>query len=133
MVSYLRANPGCSKSTGTLNLLLLQLQHCIFERAWGGEGLGSYFLNPFLQPVLNLRLLCSLPLQGVRIPTLGSFDVVPIKAGDEALVMPRPVFRLARNLVRAHNLTDNTEYLPGKCINATVAARTAQMVNLTQV
>ncbi|XP_040541751.1 coiled-coil domain-containing protein 81-like [Gallus gallus] len=51
--------------------------------------------------------------KGVRIPTLGSFDVVPIKAGDEALVMPRPVFRLSRNLVRAHNLTDNTEYLPG--------------------
>ncbi|OXB66073.1 hypothetical protein ASZ78_010978 [Callipepla squamata] len=51
--------------------------------------------------------------KGVRIPTLGSFEVVPTKAGDGALVLQRPVFRLARNLVRAHNLAANAEYQPG--------------------
>ncbi|OXB52657.1 UNVERIFIED_CONTAM: hypothetical protein H355_001047 [Colinus virginianus] len=51
--------------------------------------------------------------KGVRIPTLGSFEVVPTKAGDGALVLQRPVFRLARNLVRAHSLAANAEYQPG--------------------
>ncbi|XP_031411962.1 coiled-coil domain-containing protein 81-like [Meleagris gallopavo] len=69
--------------------------------------------------------------KGVRIPTLGSFDVVSIKAGDEALVMPRPVFRLARNLVHAHSLTDDTEYLPGdkecELVQYTMVAETASV------
>ncbi|KAF1596378.1 Coiled-coil domain-containing protein 81, partial [Eudyptes moseleyi] len=54
-------------------------------------------------------------LQGVRIPTLGSFDAVPqrIQAGDEAVIIQRPVFRLARNLVVVHNLMDDKDYLPG--------------------
>lgn len=58
----------------------------------------------------------SLPLQGVRIPTLGSFDAVPkqIQVGDEAVTIPIPVFHLARNLAVVHNLTDNKAYLPGK-------------------
>ncbi|XP_050770805.1 coiled-coil domain-containing protein 81-like [Gymnogyps californianus] len=53
--------------------------------------------------------------KGVRIPTLGSFDAVPkrIQAGDEAVIIRRPVFRLARNLVVVHNLTDDKAYLPG--------------------
>ncbi|NWI35106.1 CCD81 protein, partial [Sula dactylatra] len=57
----------------------------------------------------------SLLLQGVRIPTLGSFDAVPkqIQVGDEAVTIPIPVFHLARNLAVVHNLTDNKAYLPG--------------------
>ncbi|XP_075346031.1 uncharacterized protein LOC142403702 [Mycteria americana] len=53
--------------------------------------------------------------KGVRIPTLGSFDVVPkwIQVGDEAVIIQRPVFRLARNLAGVHNLKDNKDYLPG--------------------
>ncbi|KAM6225505.1 uncharacterized protein M6G45_017881 [Spheniscus humboldti] len=53
--------------------------------------------------------------KGVRIPTLGSFDAVPqrIQAGDEAVIIQRPVFRLARNLVVVHNLMDDKDYLPG--------------------
>ncbi|XP_069709121.1 coiled-coil domain-containing protein 81 [Phaenicophaeus curvirostris] len=53
--------------------------------------------------------------KGIRIPALGTFDTVPewIQVGDEAVTVQRPVFRLARNLVIAHNLTDNKDYLPG--------------------
>ncbi|KAK4806391.1 hypothetical protein QYF61_016241 [Mycteria americana] len=53
--------------------------------------------------------------KGVRIPTLGSFDVVPkwIQVGNEAVIIQRPVFRLARNLAGVHNLRDNKDYLPG--------------------
>ncbi|NXU30032.1 CCD81 protein, partial [Thalassarche chlororhynchos] len=54
-------------------------------------------------------------LQGVRIPTLGSFDVVPTQTqvGDETVTIKRPVFRLARNLGGVHNLMDNKDNLPG--------------------
>ncbi|XP_076219723.1 uncharacterized protein LOC143173384 [Aptenodytes patagonicus] len=53
--------------------------------------------------------------KGVRIPTLGSFDAVPqwIQAGNEAVIIQRPVFRLARNLAVVHNLMDDKDYLPG--------------------
>ncbi|NXI63810.1 CCD81 protein, partial [Anseranas semipalmata] len=53
--------------------------------------------------------------QGVRIPALGSFDIISkrIEDGDEAVVVQWPTFRLSRNLVATHNLTDNKEYLPG--------------------
>ncbi|NWH55697.1 CCD81 protein, partial [Fregata magnificens] len=53
--------------------------------------------------------------QGVRIPTLGSFDVVPTQTqvGNEIVIIQRPVFRLARNLAVVHNLTDNKDDLPG--------------------
>ncbi|XP_076219736.1 coiled-coil domain-containing protein 81-like [Aptenodytes patagonicus] len=55
------------------------------------------------------------PSSGVPIPTLGSFDAVPqwIQAGNEAVIIQRPVFRLARNLVVVHNLMDDKDYLPG--------------------
>ncbi|XP_040424009.1 coiled-coil domain-containing protein 81-like isoform X2 [Cygnus olor] len=53
--------------------------------------------------------------KGVRIPTLGSFDTileqVQVRAGD--LMVQRPVFRLARNLADAHQLTDDKAYVPG--------------------
>ncbi|XP_068520731.1 coiled-coil domain-containing protein 81-like isoform X1 [Anas acuta] len=53
--------------------------------------------------------------QGVRIPALGSFDVVPklVKDGNKTLILQMPTFRLARNLVVTHSLTANKEYLPG--------------------
>ncbi|KAI6059688.1 Coiled-coil domain-containing protein 81 [Aix galericulata] len=53
--------------------------------------------------------------QGVRIPALGSFDIVPrlFKDGNKTMIFHMPTFRLARNLVVAHNLIDNKEYLPG--------------------
>ncbi|XP_072202570.1 uncharacterized protein [Excalfactoria chinensis] len=69
--------------------------------------------------------------QGVRIPTLGSFDVVPVKTSDEALVISRPVFCLARNLVRAHGRMDDAEYLPGhkeyELVQYTTVAETASV------
>ncbi|NXS50961.1 CCD81 protein, partial [Balaeniceps rex] len=51
--------------------------------------------------------------QGVRIPTLGSFDVVPkwVQVGDKAVIIQRPVFWLSRNL--AGILRDDRDYLPG--------------------
>uniref|UniRef100_A0A8C3GME9 CCDC81 HU domain-containing protein n=1 Tax=Cairina moschata TaxID=8855 RepID=A0A8C3GME9_CAIMO len=53
--------------------------------------------------------------QGVRIPALGSFDVVPrlVKDGNRTMIFHMPTFHLARNLVVSHNLTDDKEYLPG--------------------
>ncbi|KAM6225514.1 coiled-coil domain-containing protein 81-like isoform 1-T1 [Spheniscus humboldti] len=53
--------------------------------------------------------------KGVRIPTLGSFDVVPtrIQVGNEIVIIQRPVLRLARNLGGVHNLMDNKDDLPG--------------------
>eukprot|EP00075_Anas_platyrhynchos_P004192 XP_012950043.2 coiled-coil domain-containing protein 81 isoform X3 [Anas platyrhynchos] len=54
-------------------------------------------------------------LQGVRIPTLGSFDTIPerLRVRARELTVQRPVFRLARNLADAHQLTDDKAYLPG--------------------
>ncbi|NXU24335.1 CCD81 protein, partial [Thalassarche chlororhynchos] len=53
-------------------------------------------------------------LQGVRIPTLSSFDALPkrIQVGDEIVTIQRPTFRLARNLTVVHNLMDDKDYLP---------------------
>ncbi|NXG78290.1 CCD81 protein, partial [Baryphthengus martii] len=54
-------------------------------------------------------------LQGVRIPTLGSFEVIPqqVQVGKEVLTIPKPTFRLARNLVDVHDLPDDKDLLPG--------------------
>ncbi|NWR61638.1 CCD81 protein, partial [Bucorvus abyssinicus] len=54
-------------------------------------------------------------LQGIRIPTLGSFDVVPTRiwVGDEVMTIPCPVFRLARNITEVLGLVDDKDYLPG--------------------
>ncbi|NWX49402.1 CCD81 protein, partial [Steatornis caripensis] len=53
--------------------------------------------------------------QGLRIPTLGSFDTLltRIHVGDEAVPIRWPVFRLARNLAFVHNLVNNQAYLLG--------------------
>ncbi|XP_071888303.1 uncharacterized protein [Anas platyrhynchos] len=53
--------------------------------------------------------------QGVRIPTLGCFDVVSkrVEDGNKSLTVQWPTFCLARNLIVAHNLTADKEYLPG--------------------
>lgn len=66
-----------------------------------------------LRPLLTLILL-----QGIRIPTLGSFEVVPtrIQVGDEVSAIPCPVFRLARNIAETHGLVDNKDYLPGRTV-----------------
>ncbi|XP_066841450.1 coiled-coil domain-containing protein 81-like isoform X2 [Anser cygnoides] len=65
-------------------------------------------VSVYIQEHLQLR-------QGVRIPALGSFDVVPrwVKDGNKTVIFLMPTFRLARNLVITHNLTDDKEYLPG--------------------
>ncbi|XP_076219722.1 uncharacterized protein LOC143173383 [Aptenodytes patagonicus] len=62
--------------------------------------------------------------KGVRIPTLGSFDAVPqwIQAGNEAVIIQRPVFRLARNLAVVHSLMDDKDYLPGKTFETELVA-----------
>jgi len=71
-----------------------------------------------------------LHLQGVRIPTLGSFNIIcrwfEAKAGT--VIVQWPEFRLARNLVEIHNLVYDKEYLPGKRrIEPLLAAWTGQM------
>ncbi|POI28639.1 hypothetical protein CIB84_007613 [Bambusicola thoracicus] len=69
--------------------------------------------------------------KGVRIPSLGSFDVVCkwFKAKGETVIVQWPEFRLARNLVEKHNLVYDKEYLPGykeveplKCAEVAAAA-----------
>ncbi|NXF07865.1 CCD81 protein, partial [Smithornis capensis] len=54
-------------------------------------------------------------LQGVRIPTLGSFDVVhtEICVGEKTVVLQMPEFHLARNLGGVYNLKDNKDDLTG--------------------
>lgn len=63
-------------------------------------------------------------MQGVRIPALGSFDVVSkwVKVGNETIIFLKPVFYMARNLIVSHNLMDNKEYLPGKRVHESLAA-----------
>ncbi|KAM9514267.1 coiled-coil domain-containing protein 81-like [Guaruba guarouba] len=53
--------------------------------------------------------------QGVRIPSLGTLDVVheEIQVGDELVTIHRPTFSLARNLALVHNLMGNKLYAPG--------------------
>ncbi|NWZ73959.1 CCD81 protein, partial [Acrocephalus arundinaceus] len=53
-------------------------------------------------------------LQGVRIPTLGSFDVVCTETlvGNKAVILQMPVFHLARNLEGVQNL-ENKDDVPG--------------------
>ncbi|NWU85285.1 CCD81 protein, partial [Onychorhynchus coronatus] len=48
-------------------------------------------------------------LQGVRVPTLGSFDVVHTEThvGSKTVTLQMPVFYLARNLGGVSNLMDN--------------------------
>ncbi|NWX35409.1 CCD81 protein, partial [Notiomystis cincta] len=50
--------------------------------------------------------------QGIRIPTLGSFDVVHTETlvDNKTVILPRPVFRLARNL-RGTQKLENKDYL----------------------
>ncbi|NWI58185.1 CCD81 protein, partial [Calyptomena viridis] len=54
-------------------------------------------------------------LQGVRIPTLGSFDVAhtEICVGNKIVILQMPVFHLARNLGGVYNLMDNKDDLTG--------------------
>ncbi|XP_054662668.1 coiled-coil domain-containing protein 81-like [Grus americana] len=73
--------------------------------------------------------------KGVRIATLGSFHVVPtwIRVGDEVVIIQRPVFRLARNLVVVHNLRDNKDYLPdNKELEALKYAKVADAASVSR-
>ncbi|XP_040437336.1 coiled-coil domain-containing protein 81-like isoform X1 [Falco naumanni] len=60
--------------------------------------------------------------KGVRIPTLGSFDVVPAQkqVGTEIVTIQKPVFRLSRILRDIHNLTDNEDDLSDNKVLAPV-------------
>ncbi|XP_047912747.1 uncharacterized protein [Anser cygnoides] len=60
--------------------------------------------------VLQQLLQC----KGVRIPTLGSFDIIQkrIQAGDTAVILQWPVFHLATNLINTHHLVDSKGSLP---------------------
>ncbi|KAM6032697.1 uncharacterized protein LJ206_002209 isoform 2-T2 [Theristicus caerulescens] len=53
--------------------------------------------------------------KGVRIPTLGCFDVLPTRTqvGNKVVIIQRPVFRLARNLAAVHSFMENRDDLPG--------------------
>ncbi|XP_040452156.1 coiled-coil domain-containing protein 81-like isoform X2 [Falco naumanni] len=60
--------------------------------------------------------------EGVRIPTLGSFDVVPTQkqVGTEIVTIQKPVFRLSRILRDIHNLMDNEDDLSDNKVLALV-------------
>ncbi|XP_040437223.1 coiled-coil domain-containing protein 81-like isoform X2 [Falco naumanni] len=51
--------------------------------------------------------------KGVRIPTLGYFDVVPtqMQVGTKTVTLHKPIFCLSRVLRDIHNLTDNRDDL----------------------
>ncbi|XP_075597516.1 coiled-coil domain-containing protein 81-like [Balearica regulorum gibbericeps] len=96
---------------------------CFPERTAIWDAVANYILEQLLLE------------KGVRIPALGSFDVVPtrIQDGDEVVIMQRPVFRLARNLVAVHNLRDNKDYLPGhKELEALKYAKVADAASVSR-
>nr|XP_038027739.1 coiled-coil domain-containing protein 81-like [Anas platyrhynchos] len=64
--------------------------------------------------VANYVLQQLLQYKGVRIPTLGSFDIIQkrIQAGDKAMIFQWPVFHLATNLINTHHLEDSNGSLP---------------------
>ncbi|XP_027556918.1 uncharacterized protein LOC113976176 [Neopelma chrysocephalum] len=70
---------------------------------------------PALPSDQSSPFVLSLLLQGIRVPTLGSFDVVhtEIPVGDRTVTLQRPVFYLARNLGGVSNLMDNNVDLTG--------------------
>ncbi|XP_075597523.1 coiled-coil domain-containing protein 81-like isoform X1 [Balearica regulorum gibbericeps] len=56
-----------------------------------------------------------------------------IQDGDEVVIMQRPVFRLARNLMVVHNLRDNKDYLPGhKELEALKYAKVADAASVSR-
>ncbi|KAK4806392.1 hypothetical protein QYF61_016242 [Mycteria americana] len=103
-----------------LKALATAWAHASDQQEWAGSSLKHHpwsGLPPALPSSQSSPFCPSLLFhsQGVRIPALGSFDVVPkwIQVGDEAVIIQRPVFRLARSLAGVHNLRDNKDYLPG--------------------
>ncbi|XP_057274902.1 coiled-coil domain-containing protein 81-like [Pezoporus wallicus] len=80
-----------------------RLSHFFPERATIWDAVSSYVREQLLQH------------KGVRIPSLGTLDVVQekIQVGDELVTIHRPTFSLARNLALVHNLMGNKLYAPG--------------------
>lgn len=69
--------------------------------------------HPLSSPPCSVGLICP---QGIRIPTLGSFDTIleRVQVGDGHLALHRPVFHLARNLAEGRHLMDDKAYMPGE-------------------
>lgn len=65
-------------------------------------------------------------LQGVWIPTFGSFDTISedISTEDGTVTLRWPVFQLARNLIAMHHLKSCRESLPGRRGDETLAGFT---------
>lgn len=94
-----------------------------FQKGKGRErtGMGP---PPALPPACPHPLPLPFHSQGVRIPTLGSFDIIQkrIQAGDKAMIFQWPVFHLATNLINTHHLEDSNGSLPGKAVDETLLA-----------
>ncbi|XP_027520990.1 coiled-coil domain-containing protein 81-like [Corapipo altera] len=88
------------------------------------DGMESVFMMPNITPTERRAVWNAvsryvqrqlLQHKGIRVPTLGSFDVIhtEIPVGDRTVTLQRPVFYLARNLGGVSNLMDNNIDLTG--------------------
>ncbi|XP_027597513.1 coiled-coil domain-containing protein 81-like [Pipra filicauda] len=88
------------------------------------DGMESVFMMPNITPTERRAVWNAvsryvqrqlLQHKGIRVPTLGSFDVVhtEIPVGDRTVTLQRPMFYLARNLGGVSNLMDNNIDLTG--------------------
>ncbi|XP_032568318.1 coiled-coil domain-containing protein 81-like [Chiroxiphia lanceolata] len=88
------------------------------------DGMESVFMMPNITPTERRAVWSAvsryvqrqlLQHKGVRVPTLGSFDVVHTETpvGDRTVTLQRPMFYLARNLGGVSNLMDNNIDLTG--------------------
>ncbi|XP_051667899.1 coiled-coil domain-containing protein 81-like [Manacus candei] len=88
------------------------------------DGMESVFMMPNITPTERRAVWNAvsryvqrqlLQHKGIRVPTLGSFDVAhtEIPVGDRTVTLQRPVFYLARNLGGVSNLMDTNTDLTG--------------------
>ncbi|XP_035428240.1 uncharacterized protein LOC118261492 [Cygnus atratus] len=98
---------SCMKST-RIELWDSMQRRCLMPNVTAKEQTDVW--NTVAGYVLRQLLRC----KGVRIPTLGSFDIIQkqIQAGDRAVILQWPVFHLATNLINMHHLVDSKGSLP---------------------
>ncbi|XP_039558542.1 coiled-coil domain-containing protein 81-like [Passer montanus] len=72
--------------------------------------------------------------KGIRIPTLGSFDVVHTETlvGNKTVILQRPVFHLARNLGGVQNLENKDDLAGGKQLEPLKYAKVATQASVSR-